>query len=79
MIPNASTVSQAETLVTRHLLNASEFCIASDWETDASELPDNCYWGLPSIAAADPSYMKPPSYIYWRGYNWGPMHVWPGD
>ena len=31
---------------------------------------DECYWGLPSIAASDPAY---PPLGYWRGYVWGPM------
>lgn len=75
MIANATTVSQAETMVRRHLFNPLEFCIARNWSADKESLPDNCYWGLPSIAANDESYMQPPTYIYWRGFNWGPMTI----
>ena len=54
-----------------HLLNASEFCVSADYASN----PERCYWGLPSIAASDPAYMKPLQYVYWRGLVWAPMSL----
>ena len=41
-----------------------------DWVGDFAGNADTCYWGLPSINAADPAY---PPLGYWRGFTWGPM------
>eukprot|EP00927_Polykrikos_kofoidii_P024616 TRINITY_DN22354_c0_g1_i1.p1 TRINITY_DN22354_c0_g1~~TRINITY_DN22354_c0_g1_i1.p1 ORF type:complete len:896 (-),score=88.86 TRINITY_DN22354_c0_g1_i1:93-2780(-) len=69
MLVGAANRNQVLALV-EHLTNRSEFCVQGDFEKSN---PANCYWGLPSVAANDRSYMLPPSYIYWRGLSWGPM------
>lgn len=68
MLARAATDSQAEAMVSGWLLNASRFCISPGG--DFSGNSDSCYWGLPSISAADLAY---PPLGYWRGYIWGPM------
>ena len=70
LLARAATAEQATAMVEKHLLNPKEFCISDTYETDGN---DNCYWGLPSIAANAPQFMQPQSYIYWRGLSWGPM------
>jgi putative isomerase len=70
LMARMASVDQAGRLVARHLLNASEFCVSANYAQENSE---DCYWGLPSIAKSDISYMKPLSYVYWRGLVWGPM------
>jgi len=49
------------------MLNASRFCISA--EGDFKGNSDECYWGLPSISADDPSYKLQG---YWRGFVWAP-------
>jgi hypothetical protein len=44
------------------------FCVSETG--DFAGLRDDCYWGLPSIAASDASF---PALGYWRGYIWAPM------
>ena len=39
-------------------------------DKEDKEVNDQCYWGLPSISADDPSF---PALGYWRGFVWGPM------
>jgi hypothetical protein len=53
---------RAGVMVTKWLTNSSRFCVGNR--------TDECYWGLPSIAADDDSY---PALGYWRGFVWGPM------
>ena len=50
------------------LMNSSRFCVAPHGDFAGNR--DDCYWGLPSIAADDPAY---PPLGYWRGFVWGPM------
>ena len=52
------------------LLNSSRFCLRKDTNYDLSR---DCFWGLPSISADDPAYLKPGVWNYWRGFTWGPM------
>ena len=52
------------------LLNSSRFCLRKDTKFDLSR---DCFWGLPSISADDPTYLKPGVWNYWRGFTWGPM------
>jgi hypothetical protein len=70
LFARAASDQQASTMVSRHLLNASEFCISANYSQDADS---SCFWGLPSIAANAPQFMQPLSYVYWRGLSWGPM------
>ena len=63
-----ATDEQADSMVSNWLQNSKRFCISQTG--DPSENEPNCYWGLPSIQASDPSY---PPLGYWRGYIWGPM------
>ena len=69
LMARAASADQATMLVTSHLLNASEFCVSAEWENN----PETCYWGLPSVSAADSAFMEPLSYVYWRGETWAPM------
>jgi hypothetical protein len=64
----APTDAQAERMVTRWLTNRSAFCIAADGDYTGND-EEGCYWGLPSINAADPAF----PHGYWRGAVWGPM------
>lgn len=67
LMANASTDVQAETMVSKWLMNRTRFCISETYDT--TNLPE-CYWGLPSISMDDPSF---PPLGYWRGFVWGPM------
>ena len=67
MMANASSDAQAEAMVVHWLTNKTRFCINENYETENN--PD-CYWGLPSISADDPTF---PPLGYWRGFVWGPM------
>lgn len=69
MVPGAVSIEQASGLINAHLVNASEFCVTENYTVN----PERCYWGLPSISAADYAYMEPLTYVYWRGETWGPM------
>ena len=72
MLVGAANRSQVLSLV-QHLTNPDEFCIRETMHTAEDDpSPSPCFWGLPSVAANDPSFMLPPSYIYWRGLSWGP-------
>jgi len=62
------TDEQAATMMNKWLLNPDKFCVAPSGDFVGNN--DTCYWGLPSINAADLSY---PPLGYWRGYVWGPM------
>jgi len=64
---NASTDEQADAMVVHWLTNKTRFCINANYKT---ENLDECYYGLPSISADDPTF---PPLGYWRGYVWGPM------
>ena len=55
-------------MVQKWLMNKDKFCITEGG--DMAGNADTCWWGLPSINAADSSY---PPLGYWRGYVWGPM------
>jgi len=68
MLANASTDKQAEQMATQWLLNKEKFCLTPNG--DMSGNTKDCWWGLPSINAADPAF---PAQGYWRGYVWGPM------
>ena len=68
MQANVATDEQADMMITKWLLNSTRFCIARDGDFKGND--DTCYWGLPSINAADPAF---PPLGYWRGYVWGPM------
>lgn len=56
---------QVTTMSREWLLRRDRFCLSTTWPEGVS---DDCYWGLPSINAADPAYAK---LGYWRGYVWG--------
>ena len=63
--------SQVASLLDHWLLNRSRFCIDPNWpQHRAKQNSDDCWWGLPSIAADDPAF---PQLGYWRGFVWGPM------
>lgn len=64
----AATDEQAIQLITGWMLNRNRFCVAPAGDFVGNS--DECYWGLPSIAASDPAF---PPLGYWRGYVWGPM------
>jgi len=56
------------------MLSPDHFCIdiGGGWPNKTTN-KDTCFWGMPSIEAGDRSYMRPITYIYWRGYVWAPM------
>lgn len=58
---NASTDEQADAMVVHWLTNKTRFCINANYKT---ENLDECYYGLPSISADDPTF---PPLGYWRG------------
>jgi Trehalase len=68
LLADAATDEQAERMTKEWLLNASRFCISPNGDYTGNS--DDCFWGLPSIAASDPAY---PPLGYWRGFIWGPM------
>eukprot|EP00440_Ansanella_granifera_P056074 gb/GFBE01060778.1/.p1 GENE.gb/GFBE01060778.1/~~gb/GFBE01060778.1/.p1 ORF type:complete len:828 (+),score=155.91 gb/GFBE01060778.1/:1-2484(+) len=68
MLAGAATDKQAEDMVQNWLMSPEHFCIAPNGDFAGNK--DTCYWGLPSIQAADPTF---PPLGYWRGYVWGPM------
>jgi len=71
LLGGATAVTAAQAAATvAHLGNASELCVAAGFARDN---PPHCYWGLPSVSAADRAFMQPPAYVYWRGNAWGPM------
>ena len=63
----AANDSQATLMMEKWLQSPDHFCIAK--EGDFAGNNDSCYWGLPSIQAADPAY---PPLGYWRGYVCAP-------
>jgi hypothetical protein len=69
LLGGAASEAQALALL-GHLYNKSEFCVSA---APAGSNPDRCYWGLPSVSAADPAFMQPQGYVYWRGEAWAPM------
>lgn len=73
MMSYAPSDSQAAAITNNWLFNSSRFCISP--RGDFSGNRDDCYWGLPSISADDPAYLKKGVWNYWRGYTWGPMAV----
>ena len=86
LLAGAATDAQAKAMIGGWLTNASRFCVppnASAWPPPPplslppppTPSPPRCYWGVPSIAADDPSYMVAggTSGIYWRGENWSPQ------
>lgn len=60
-----------ESVIQAWLLNSSRFCIAPNGDHEGND-PDRCYWGLPSVAADDETFMSG-DWNYWRGLIWGPM------
>merc|ERR1711957_95523 len=64
----AASDTQAAAMATNWLMSPEHFCVASSG--DFAGNTDSCYWGLPSIQAADVAF---PKLGYWRGYVWGPM------
>lgn len=71
MAIGAGSKDEIHGMVDSWLINASRFCLSPNGDFEGNN-PDSCYWGLPSISADDPTYMKR-KWIYWRGYSWGPM------
>jgi hypothetical protein len=69
LLAAAATPEQVVAMIQRHLLNQSVLCVALDFKDN----PEDCYWGLPSIARNDPAFMQPLAYVYWRGLAWAPM------
>ncbi|CAB9504969.1 Trehalase [Seminavis robusta] len=67
----AASDEQVQSMMGSWMLNSSRFCITPEGDFQGND-PNVCYWGLPSISADDPTYMKA-NFIYWRGYSWGPM------
>ena len=67
LLAQAATDTQADALVNNWLMNPNHFCISETWPAGVN---NTCYWGLPSINAADPAF---PPLGYWRGFVWGPM------
>lgn len=72
LLVGAASDDQAESMAVHWLLNASRFCLSPTGDFDGND-PDGCYYGLPSISADDPSFMKKGESHYWRGYVWGPL------
>lgn len=64
----AASNEQAAALIKHWLFNPDKFCIAPDGVPDGTNSAA-CYYGLPSIAADDPSFA---GLGYWRGYVWAP-------
>jgi hypothetical protein len=62
---------QHEGIIKSWLMNATRFCISPHGNFHGND-PNQCYWGLPSVSADDPTFMKG-NFIYWRGLTWGPM------
>ena len=54
------------------LHSPEHFCISPNGDFAGNK--DTCYWGLPSIQAADPAY---PPLGYWRGYVCAPPAACP--
>ncbi len=69
LLGGAASEAQARALLA-HLYNKSEFCVSA---APSADNPERCFWGLPSVSAADPAFMQPQGYIYWRGLAWAPM------
>jgi putative isomerase len=61
-----------ETVIRSWLFNASRFCINPSGSFEENNNNIECYGGLPSISADDPTYMSG-NWNYWRGLIWGPM------
>lgn len=68
LMAGAASDTQAAAMATNWLMSPEHFCVASSG--DFAGNTDSCYWGLPSIQAADVAF---PKLGYWRGYVWGPM------
>ncbi len=60
-------------MVRSYLLNSTRFCLSTNGDFAGND-PDRCYWGLPSVSADDPTFMKG-TFVYWRGLSWGPMSM----
>ena len=59
--------TQASLMMEQWLHSPEHFCISPNGDFAGNK--DTCYWGLPSIQAADPAY---PPLGYWRGYVCAP-------
>mmetsp|Transcript_16430 Transcript_16430/g.27343 ORF Transcript_16430/g.27343 Transcript_16430/m.27343 type:complete len:215 (-) Transcript_16430:199-843(-) len=68
----ATSDLQATRMAKEWLFNSSRFCLRVISNSEGSQ---DCYWGLPSISADDPTYLKPGVWNYWRGFTWGPMAI----
>eukprot|EP00546_Thalassionema_frauenfeldii_P011612 CAMPEP_0178927074 /NCGR_PEP_ID=MMETSP0786-20121207/18947_1 /TAXON_ID=186022 /ORGANISM="Thalassionema frauenfeldii, Strain CCMP 1798" /LENGTH=276 /DNA_ID=CAMNT_0020602389 /DNA_START=200 /DNA_END=1027 /DNA_ORIENTATION=+ len=68
LLTGAPSMLQVSSMMKNWLLNSSKFCIDQTWPDSSNS--DECWWGLPSIAADDRAF---PALGYWRGYIWGPM------
>lgn len=64
LLGRAASDDQAAALVTHWLTNSSRFCIAKTGDMAGNS--DDCWWGLPSINAADPAF---PPLGYWLEGN----------
>ena len=70
MQSNAPSDLHVARMTKEWLLNSSRFCLRKDTNYNLSR---DCFWGLPSISADDPAFLKPGVWNYWRGFTWGPM------
>ena len=68
MLAGAAAADRATEMISKWMLNASHFCVSTAGDFQGNS--DDCYWGLPSINAADSAF---PRLGYWRGFVWGPM------
>lgn len=64
----AGTEEQIHSMLENWFHDSSRFCIAPEGDFHGND-PDVCYWGLPSITADDPTFMKA-KFVYWRGYRY---------
>ena len=64
--------TQASLMMEQWLHSPEHFCISPNGDFAGNK--DTCYWGLPSIQAADPAY---PPLGYWRGYVCAPPAACP--
>ena len=71
-IDNLGIDSAIKSMIDSWLLNATRFCLSPNGDFEGND-PNQCYWGLPSVSADDPTYMASGQWNYWRGRVWGPM------
>lgn len=71
-VANLDMESAIGSMIDSWLLNATRFCLSPDGDFEGND-PNQCYWGLPSVSADDPTYMASGQWNYWRGRVWGPM------